>query len=236
MVPHKIQLLRKKSNTMTPIKIYKKRQESKQLFLIQALVPEFLYKTYQIPGQYAILSTDQKNKIYLSFANAPRNTPNLWEFLIKKEGEVANKLLELKEDDEFYLLNIEGKGFPIEKIKNQNLECFAMGSGIAPIRALIQYIYQESIPLKHLELWVCSFTENHQAFKKDLKHWEELFNIHYIYDQIPPYKNVIQILKESNRDYRGKLVIWIGSQQFGNDLWNVLKEKNLAKEAFITNI
>ncbi len=220
---------------MIPVKIYKKQKETEQLYFLQVLVPEFVYKTYQIPGQYAILSKDQKNKIYLSLANAPNSTKNLWDFLIKEEGEVAKELVKLKENDEIYLIQIAGAGFPLEKIKNQTVECFAMGSGIAPIRALMQYIEKESISLKHLELWVCSFTENHQAFTSDLKRWQEQFNIHYIYDQIPPYKNVIQILKESDRDYKNKIVIWIGSKQFGEDLWNVLKEKNLEKDSFITN-
>lgn len=220
---------------MNPIKILKKKKEAELLYLVHVLVPEPLYKSYVIPGQYAILSTDQKNQIYLSLANAPGNNPNTWEFLIKNEGEVARELLKLKENEEFYLIKLAGTGFPLEKIKNQNLECFAMGSGIAPIRALIQYMLQISFPLQELELWVCSFTEDHLAFKNDLKQWEQLFKVHYIYDRIPPFKNVIQVIKESERDYKDKTVIWIGSQQFGTDLWNILKERNLDKHSFITN-
>jgi hypothetical protein len=82
---------------------------------------------------------------------------------------------------------------------------------------------------------MCAFTKNHVPYKNEFIFWKSIFPVELVLDQEHPYKNVIDILKESMDDYSEKSVLWIGSKQFGIDLWNVLQQKGLSKENFLTN-
>jgi len=216
------------------VKILNISKEAELLYSIQILVPEDIYQKYTTPGQYGQFSIDQENKIYLAFSNAPQQNPII-ELLIKEEGEVSKKILQLKPNDEIFLHKIEGNGFPMEKLYHKDIETFAMGSGIAPIRGLIQSILLGKVPIRTLKIWICAFSEEYLPYKRDFKFWESILPIKYIYDKIPPYKNVIDYLKEDKNNYSDKIVLWIGSSRYGEDLWNILSKKGLIKENFITN-
>jgi NAD(P)H-flavin reductase len=220
---------------MYNIKILNKIQEAELLYSLQLLAPEEIYKKYKIPGQYGVFSPEKNDSIYLAFSNAPLKKEPILEILVKDEGKNAQEILSLKPNDVLNLSDIQGKGFNLDRLKNQSIEAFAMGSGIAPIRALIQSILEGLISVKTFMLWMCAFTKNHVPYKNEFIFWKSIFPVELVFDQEHPYKNVIDVLKESKDDYSEKRVLWIGSKQFGIDLWNVLQQKGLSKENFLTN-
>lgn len=223
---------------MTKVKILNISREAELLYSIQILAPQEIYKKYQIPGQYGIFSLDQeqKNKIYLAFSSAPLQKEPIIELLVKEKGEVAQNLIQLKPNDEFYLIDIQGNGFPLEKLIQKDIEAFSMGSGIAPIRALIQSILNGMVAIKSLKIWISAFSEQYLPYKNDFKFWESIFPIKYIYDKVAPFKNVIDHLKEDfSLSYENKTVIWIGSEEYGKNLWDILQNRGLKKENFLTN-
>jgi NAD(P)H-flavin reductase len=220
---------------MYNIKILNKIQEAELLYSLQLLAPEELYKKYKIPGQYGVFSPEKNDSIYLAFSNAPLKKEPILEILVKDEGKNAQEILSLKPNDVLNLSDIQGKGFNLDRLKNQSIEAFAMGSGIAPIRALIQSILEGLISVKTFKLWMCAFTKNHVPYKNEFIFWKSIFPVELVLDQEHPHKNVIDVLKESKDDYSEKRVLWIGSKQFGIDLWNVLQQKGLSKENFLTN-
>jgi len=125
---------------MYNIKILNKIQEAELLYSLQLLAPEEIYKKYKIPGQYGVFSPEKNDSIYLAFSNAPLKKEPILEILVKDEGKNAQEILSLKPNDVLNLSDIQGKGFNLDRLQNQSIEAFAMGSGIAPIRALIQSI------------------------------------------------------------------------------------------------
>jgi len=220
---------------MNNIKILNRIQEAELLYSFQLLAPEEIYRKYKIPGQYGVFRTSQNDSIYLAFSNAPLKKEPILEILVKDEGKSAQEILSLQPNDVLNLSDIQGKGFDLDRLQNQSIEAFAMGSGIAPIRALIQSILDGWISIKTFKLWMCAFTKNHVPYKNEFMFWKSIFPVVLVHDREHPYQNVMDILKQTEDDYSEKRVLWIGSQQFGIDLWNVLHQKGLTKENFMTN-
>lgn len=217
---------------MTKLKIIQKNKEAELLYLLVFQIPEEIKNFYTIPGQYGIFSYDQEKKFYFAISNSPLNS-YYYEVLIKIVNTDLEKILTC---DFLYLYSIEGKGFPLKEIQDQEVVAFAMGSGISPIRALIQYYLNKNIHLKSFELWFSAFNEDYLPFKKDFKKWESLFPVHYIFDKKPPYKNVIDHLKNTKSDFSQKKIIWVGSKEYGNDLKNALINLGLQEKNFLSNI
>ena len=61
------------------------------------------------------------------------------DFLIRKVGKVTDKIFELKAGDRIFLRGPYGNGFPIEEYKNKHIVMVVGGSGIAPVRPIIEY-------------------------------------------------------------------------------------------------
>ncbi len=221
---------------MFKIQLIEYKKETENLYKIVVQIPEEIYIKYKIPGQYGIFSINKNDKLFFAFANAPENPECILELLIKKTEYTSTFLnTVLHSNEKIYILDIQGKGLPVENTQRKSIELFAMGTGIAPIRAWLQYYFQNNISLKMIELWFSCFTPQDMPFKEDFEYWKNQFPVHTIYDKIYPFKNVVQILEELERDYKNKVVYWIGSKQYGEDLWQVLEKKGLKKENYLTN-
>ncbi|MFN3604100.1 MAG: hypothetical protein ACK4UJ_05255 [Leptonema sp. (in: bacteria)] len=217
---------------MFQLEITEKNKETNFLYHIKFKPTKEIYEQYKVPGQYGIFNVNGNTKLYFAFANAPLIYPE-WEILVKNVNEFTNQILQ---SDFVYLETIEGKGFPLEKLEYKKISAFAMGSGIAPIRALIQYYLNRKINLTELELWMCCFTFEDLPFKNNFKEWESFFKIHYVFDKETPYENVVQKLKRNKIDFFDRTVIWIGSKEYGLDLKNCLLELGLSESQFLSNI
>ncbi|XP_060214696.1 fruit protein pKIWI502 [Lycium barbarum] len=98
------------------------------------------------PGQYLQLRIpDVEKPSFLAIASPPSvaASKGVFEFLVKSiSGSTAEMLCELKKGDVVELSQVMGKGFDLEQIspvdKYQTVLIFATGSGISPIRSLIE--------------------------------------------------------------------------------------------------
>jgi NAD(P)H-flavin reductase len=91
------------------------------------------------PGQVVKVRTPE-GEGYFALASAPQPSGQV-ELLLKRGGRVADSALaraapgrELEVSAPF------GRGFPVEEARGRDVLLFAAGSGIAPIRALIQHL------------------------------------------------------------------------------------------------
>lgn len=89
------------------------------------------------PGQVAILQTAKHKPAYFAFASAPEDAE--LEFLIKRGSLAANALADLKAGDEVQLVDVIGKGFPLDSLHGRDLVLIAMGTGIAPLRSVLRH-------------------------------------------------------------------------------------------------
>ena len=107
---------------------------------------------YTVPGQYVqmkIAGDDDAQPIFLAIASPPQiadeGEPTFMEFLIKKT-ENNGWITSANEGDTVDVSQVLGNGFPMDEnfegfkydFPTQNVLLFATGSGIAPIRAVIE--------------------------------------------------------------------------------------------------
>ena len=105
------------------------------------------------------------------------------DFTIRSVGKVTDKIFTLKPGDTLFLRGAYGRGWPVEKFENKNMVIVAGGTGVAPVRSMINKFYTESDYIKSLNL-ICGFKdENSVLFNEELKLWKDKFNTIYTLDR-----------------------------------------------------
>ena len=108
-----------------------------------AQAQQAMLSRYRRPGQYVLLRTqgdEQAN--YFAIARAPVDSADGFEFLVKPEGAVAETLGRLAAGTVVEMSDPVGDGYPLERAKGRDLLILAAGSGIGPLRALIDELRQ----------------------------------------------------------------------------------------------
>ncbi|PHU01888.1 hypothetical protein BC332_27139 [Capsicum chinense] len=122
--------------------------EAESLFHISIDVSDYpeLASSYTKPGQYLQLRVPNVEKpSFLAIASPPKVAVNkgVFEFLVKSvSGSTAELLCGLNRGDAVELSQVMGNGFDLDQISPaetyQTVVIFATGSGISPIRSLIE--------------------------------------------------------------------------------------------------
>ena len=90
------------------------------------------------PGQFVMIYVPGAGEAPFSISSPP-SRPGLLEFCIRKAGTVTNALFRLKENDLIGLRGPYGNGFPIERMKDQDILIVVGGLGVAPLRSVLLY-------------------------------------------------------------------------------------------------
>lgn len=111
-------------------------------------LPEDAARTFTYPGQYVQIkpsAPEDAKPAYIALASSPADVANnagVVELLVKPQpGATAEVLCGLGEGDEVLVSDAQGKGFPLDRCpadKFPTVLLFATGSGISPIRSLIE--------------------------------------------------------------------------------------------------
>lgn len=99
------------------------------------------------------------------------------EMTIRKVGNLTNEIYNLKAGDYMHLRGPYGNGFPIENYKNKHLIVAAGGTGLAPVKQIINYFHQNIHELKKFDLLMGFKTPDDILFKDEIKAWEKGINV-----------------------------------------------------------
>jgi len=106
---------------------------------LRLALPPPLAAAHQRPGQVVKVRTPV-GEGYLALASAPSRDGRV-DLLVKRGGKVADAALAAAHPGATLELSAPfGKGFPVEEARGRDVLLFAAGSGIAPIRALVQHL------------------------------------------------------------------------------------------------
>lgn len=95
---------------------------------------------------------------------------------IRKVGKVTNEVFELKAGDKLFLRGPYGIGFNVNDYKNGNLLIVAGGTGVSPVKGVIDYFCQNREEVKDMTV-IAGFKSSHEIlFKEDFKKWSEKIN------------------------------------------------------------
>ena len=127
-------------------------------------------------GQFMQISLPKVGECPISITNFSVEE-NWIEFLIRKVGIVTDELFKLKPGTIMPMRGPYGKGFNLENYKGKNVIVVTGGSGLAPVRSFIDYIYKHPETVKSLELLFGFKDMESVLFKEDLLNWREKFQL-----------------------------------------------------------
>lgn len=134
-----------------------------------------------IPGQFLQVSLAKIGEAPISVSGMG---DGFVEMTIRNVGEVTSELFNSKPGDYIFLRGPYGNGWPIDKLKGKNVIVIAGGTGVSPVRGLIEYVKENPDEFESLHL-ILGF-KNHQSvlFKDNLEEWKniEKFNTTYALD------------------------------------------------------
>ncbi|ATB30719.1 NAD-binding oxidoreductase [Melittangium boletus] len=128
---------------------------------------------HRTPGQYVRLSLPELGEGIFAIASAPEPFGHRWEFLLKGGSPLVNQLMKLTPGEQVRSTRPEGRGFPLARARGHGVLLFATGSGISPIRSVIESIRQERGAYGPVTLYFGARTPRAFAYESELRHWEE---------------------------------------------------------------
>ncbi|MDP4126322.1 MAG: anaerobic sulfite reductase subunit AsrB [Bacillota bacterium] len=113
------------------------------------------------------------------------------EMTLRTVGKVTVGIDKLKPGDYLYLRGPYGIGFPIETFYNKHLIIAAGGTGLAPVKSVINYFYAHQALLKRCNILAGFKTPSNILFKSDLDKWAQAFSVEVTVDKPDEFGNAI---------------------------------------------
>ncbi|MGF7185867.1 NAD(P)H-flavin reductase [Desulfitispora alkaliphila] len=105
------------------------------------------------------------------------------EMTIRKVGTLTNEIYSLKPGDDLFIRGPYGKGFPIEKYKQRQLIVIAGGTGLAPVKSIINHFYRNPGEVNKLNILLGFKSPEDILFREEIALWKEKFDITLTVDQ-----------------------------------------------------
>lgn len=105
------------------------------------------------------------------------------DFTIRSVGKVTDEIFEKQPGDVLFLRGPYGKGWPVEQFRNKHVVVITGGTGLAPVKSLLNHFHNEPNFTKSVTLISGFRNEDGIIFKNDLDHWKERFTTIYALDR-----------------------------------------------------
>ncbi|MDO5018624.1 MAG: anaerobic sulfite reductase subunit AsrB [Lagierella massiliensis] len=136
------------------------------------------YDKKMLPGQFLELSIPRTGEAPISVSGIGEGFVDL---TIRNVGLVTNEIFKKEVGDNIFARGPYGNGWPIDKLKGKHVVIVAGGTGLSPVRGLIEYIRNNSNEFKDLHLIAGFKNHNSVLFKNDLKIWSKAENFKTTY-------------------------------------------------------
>ena len=126
------------------------------------------------PGQFFEVSIPKYGEAPISVSGIGDGFVDL---TIRRVGKVTNEVFEQYEGDTLLLRGPYGNGFDLEIYKNKELVIVAGGTGVSPVRGVIDHFARNPQTAKSVTV-IAGFKSPHDIlFRRDLKLWEKNLNL-----------------------------------------------------------
>ncbi|MCI1945744.1 anaerobic sulfite reductase subunit AsrB [Clostridium luticellarii] len=103
------------------------------------------------------------------------------DFTIRKVGKVTDELFNLKEGDYVFLRGCYGNGWPADRLKDRNIVIIAGGTGISPVKSIINALYDNADYAREIYLILGFKNSQSILFADELERWKKAKNFHTVY-------------------------------------------------------
>ncbi len=122
-----------------PVRVVEAWDETPGLYAVRLEMPFSFARAHERPGPVVKVSTPA-GEGYFALASGPAAEPRA-DLLVKRGGKVADAAIAAAVPGRALEVSSPfGKGFPWEEARGRDVLLFAAGSGIAPIRGLVQHL------------------------------------------------------------------------------------------------
>ncbi|TAN40950.1 MAG: oxidoreductase [Nitrospirae bacterium] len=132
----------------------------------------------QEPGQFVMVSLFGVGEAPISVCSSPTNRGS-FELCVRAAGKVTGAMHRLEAGDEIGIRGPYGKGFPIRILEGNDLLMVAGGLGIAPLRSLIKYAFDNRRDFGKIHIMLGCKSSEDLLFEDELNQWFKRMDVHY---------------------------------------------------------
>ena len=199
---------------------------------------------YTTSGQFIQAKVEPEGKAgFFAIASAPdANNAGVVELLIKSQGETAEALCAALEGSTVKCSAVMGKGFPVDRVPSDSFKkvfLFATGSGISPIKALIESGALNAAAREAVVLYYGARSPEFMAYKEKLGQWEEEFGVKVVPVYSQDGAGYVQdvFVKEAalSGGAEGVAAVLCGQKGMAEAVTEALTTAGVSKEHILTN-
>lgn len=155
------------------IKKIKQETPDVKTFLLELKGAPFSKKFEFLPGQFLELSLVGYGEAPFTFASSPNG--GTFEVSVKKVGAVSGALHTLKRGAAVGIRGPYGNTFPLDKLRRKDILFVAGGIGMAPLRSLLQYLFEHRRQFGKVEIVYGARTPRDLVYKDETKKWADRY-------------------------------------------------------------
>ena len=140
------------------------------------------YKGDVKPGQFFEVSLPKFGEAPISVSGIGEDFVDL---TIRRVGKVTNEIFKNYVGDKLFLRGPYGNGFDIENYKNKEVVVVAGGTGLSPVRGIVEYFSNNSNDCESMTLITGFKSPEDVLFKEDMKIWKKTMNLILTVDTAP---------------------------------------------------
>lgn len=134
------------------------------------------------PGQFFEISIPKFGEAPISVSGIGDGTVD---FTIRRVGKVTNEIFENYVGDRFFIRGPYGNGFDIENYKGKELVIVAGGTGLSPVRGVVDYFAHHTEDAISTTLIAGFKSPKDVLFKDDFQFWQQKINVIQTVDGAP---------------------------------------------------
>ena len=134
------------------------------------------------PGQFFEISLPKYGEAPISVSGFE---PGIVDFTIRRVGKVTNEIFENYVGDTLLIRGPYGNGFDIENYKGKDVVVIAGGTGLSPVRGVVQHFANNPQDAKSMTLIAGFKSPKDVLFKADFEKWFNCMNVIQTVDSAP---------------------------------------------------
>ena len=134
------------------------------------------------PGQFFEIAIPKYGEAPISVSGIGEGTVD---FTIRRVGKVTNEVFENYEGDQLFIRGPYGNGFDVENYKGKEIVIIAGGTGVSPIRGVVQYFAAHPEEAVSTTLIAGFKSPKDVLFKEDFENWTKTINVIKTVDTAP---------------------------------------------------
>lgn len=126
------------------------------------------------PGQFFEVSIPKYGEAPISVSGIGDGTVDL---TIRRVGKVTNEIFERYVGDKLFIRGPYGNGFDVENYKGKELVVIAGGTGLSPVKGVVDYFCSKIEETKGMTLIAGFKTPNNILFLEDFGYWKQKMDV-----------------------------------------------------------